>query len=154
MSNEIVPVSEEQQIHEVVERLTPVKQIETSLAKFLQDTFVMAKEEDDYQKNIKMEIIKRLPDMKPSELIALATSASTNKNDLISKIMAPIAQLLTAAQQNELAIRQQTGSPAFQQTNIREVNNMAPSDVLLGLSSLFNMVNTMKTAEEAPKEDA
>jgi hypothetical protein len=139
---------QESQIHELASKLTPVKEIESSLAKFLQDTFVMAKEEDDYQKNIKEEIIKRLPDMKPSELIALATSATTNKNDLISKIMAPIAQLLTSAQQNELLARQKNDSPQFQQNNIRSVNNIAPSEILIGLQSLFNLTQTMQKKED------
>jgi hypothetical protein len=147
MSDELA-VIEEQQIKDVIEQLTPVKQIESSLAKFLQDTFIMAKEEDDYQKNIKLEIIKRLPIMKPSELIALMTSASTNKNDLISKIMAPIAQLLTAAQQNELLMKQKMDSPQYQQTNIREINNLAPQEVLVGLQSLFNFAQTMQKKEE------
>jgi hypothetical protein len=142
----------EDKIHELAE-LTPVKKIETSLVGFLENVFLMVQEEDAYQKAIKSEIISRLPDMKPSELIALATSAMTNKNDLVSKTMAPIAQLLTAAQQNELAARQNKDSTVYQQTNIREVNNMAPSEVLTGLQALFNLANASRAKDEIVQSD-
>ena len=130
---------------------TPVKVMEESLAKFLQDTFIMAKEEDDYQKQIKNQVITKLPDFKPSELIALITSASTNKNDLISKLVAPMMQLLTAAQQNELAQKQQQNNPNFQQfsqTNIKELNTQTPSDILAGLQSLTWLAEAVKKKED------
>jgi hypothetical protein len=139
---------EANKIHTLVEKMTPVKQIENSLASFLQDTFIMVREEDDYQKAIKAQVIANLPSMKNTELIALITSATTNKNDALSKTIAPIAQLLASAQQAEMAAKQKIESPAFQQTNIREVNNMAPGDVLVGLQSLFNLARVAQKQED------
>jgi hypothetical protein len=139
-----------EQIQTAAKEITPVSLIEHSLSKFLNDTFVMVREEDDYQKSIKAEVIKRLPDLKPSELIALATSATTNKNDAISKVIAPTMQLLTAAQQNEMASKQKDiQAHSINQTNIREINNTAPSDVLNGLQALFNLANATKEKQLA-----
>jgi len=144
------------QIHDIAEKLTPVKQIESSLAKFLNDTFQMAREEDDYQKLLKAEIINRLPTLKPNELIALMTSASTNKNDLLSKIMSPAMGLLTAAQQNELSMRQREQSPIYTQNNIKEINAATSADTLIGLQTLMHMINATvqkdKSTETFPAE--
>ena len=149
--NELVPV--EDKIKEIAEKATPVKIMEGSLAKFVSDVFDMAREEDEYQQAIKEAIIAKLPDMKPSELIALATSASTNKNDLISKVINPSMQLLTAAQANELSLRQQEKQPQYNQTNIREINTTTPTDVLQGLQTLFNLASSVKIEDQNPQED-
>ena len=133
----------EQQIHEIAEKSTPVKLIENSLAKFLQDTFMMAREEDEYQKKLKEEIIRRLPDMKPSELIALMTSASTNKNDMLSKLISPTMSLLTASQQNELSLRQAEKSPQYTQNNIKEINTNTPAEIMIGLESLRHFMSSL-----------
>jgi uncharacterized membrane-anchored protein YjiN (DUF445 family) len=132
-------------ITKVAEELSPVKTIEKTLAKFVSDTFEMAIAEDNYQKAIKDEIIAKLPDMKASELIALITSASTNKNDLISKIISPTFSLLTAAQQNEMSLRQKETMPNISQTNIREVNAAASVETLQGLQALHHLLNATKT---------
>jgi len=131
---DVVPT--EEQIHDLATKTTSVKLIEDSLGKFLNDTFEMARQEDVYQQAIKNAIIAKLPDMKASELIALATSASTNKNDLISKLVSPTMQLLTAAQQNELAQKQKEQTPHYTQNNIKELNAATPTDILVGLQAL------------------
>jgi len=138
----------EEQIHAIAEKSTPVKLIESTLASFLNNTFQMAIDEDDYQKDLKNEVRKRLPDFKNTELIALTTSAATNKNDLISKLVAPTMQLLTAAQQNELAQKQRELSPQYMQTNIREVNTTASTDVLVGLNTLMNLLHKLQVKEQ------
>jgi hypothetical protein len=147
MSDESTELMEVNKIHNVVEKMTPVKQIENSLASFLQDTFIMVREEDEYQKAIKAQVVANLPSMKNAELIALITSATTNKNDALSKTIAPIAQLLASAQQAEMSAKQKIENPAFQQTNIREMNTIAPSEVLQGLQSLFNLAKATQRQE-------
>jgi hypothetical protein len=78
--------------------------------------------------------------MKPSEKIALITSETTNRNDMASKVIAPTMGLMTALQQNELAERKErlkNETPA-QPSNIRQISNVAPADVLAGLQALFS----------------
>jgi hypothetical protein len=86
--------------------------------------------------------------MKPNELISLVTSASTNKNDLISKILSPTMQLLSAAQQNEMASRRDallaTQNQQNQPSDIRAINQAASTEALVGLQALFNLMNTAK----------
>ena len=149
--NVLAPVTDEQVIHELSKR--PTKQIEGSLSKFLEDVFEMTRAEDAYQNAIKQQILEKLPEMKPNELISLVTSASTNKNDLISKIISPTMQLLSAAQQNEMASRRDAliaSSQNNQPSDIRSLNQAATTDTLVGLQALFNLMNTVERA--APVE--
>jgi hypothetical protein len=138
--------TDEQIIHELSSR--PTKQIEGSLSKFLEDVFEMTRAEDAYQMAIKQQILEKLPEMKPNELISLVTSASTNKNDLISKILSPTMQLLSAAQQNEMASRRDallaTQNQQNQPSDIRAINQAASTEALVGLQALFNLMNTAK----------
>ena len=144
----------EAQLAEIAERAleekTPVKLIEESLAAFLTNTFDMAREEDGYQKQIKAEILKRLPDLKSSELVALITSATTNKNDLFSKLISPTMQLLSTAQQAEMA-KQKEAPLQLSQNNIKELNATVSSDVLLGMKSLVDMVNAAQQHQRRAK---
>jgi hypothetical protein len=143
-------------IHDIVEETTPpspVAKIESGLSDFLGHTFEMVKEEDDYKKQIQAELLSRLPSLKSSELIALVTSASTNLNDQMSKIVSPTMQLLTAAQQVELAKQQkeqaQMQGATFNQNNIRELNATTPGEVLVGLQTLFNLAQATKKKEDS-----
>jgi hypothetical protein len=155
MSDEIAPVNEEQ-IHQltqqIVEKESPVSLIESSLSSFLNNAFQMAIVDDVVKKELQQELLRRKTDLKPSELIAALTSFHTNHNDMLSKLISPTMQLLTAAQQNEMAAKQKTDNPQYQQTNIRAINSIAPAEVLTGLSTLFQMVNTMKSPQEPTTE--
>jgi hypothetical protein len=148
-STDVAPIdSNAVAISEEVKRLSPVLKIETGLSNFLQNAFNIAVEEQEFHNKIEQEIVTRLPQLKNSELIALATSNRTNQNDLFSKLVAPTLQLATARQQNEMAKTQKESSPQISQTNIHEVNAMAPQDVLVGLKSLFDLANVLKRPEE------
>lgn len=141
--------SSEIEISEEVKKLSPVLKIESGLSNFLQNAFNIAVEEQEFHNQIEKEIVNRLPQLKNSELIALATSNRTNQNDLFSKLVAPTLQLATARQQNEMAQMQKTENPTtISQTNIHEVNQMAPQEVLAGLKSLFDLTNILKHPEE------
>jgi hypothetical protein len=154
MSDESTEIVE---IKEAVTQLTPVSLIEKSLSSFLDNAFRMAINDDLVRRELLQELVNRKKDLKSTELIAALTSFHTNQNDMISKLISPSMQLLTAAQQNEMSARQKIENPQYQQTNIREINAQASPDVLSGLSALFNLVTTMKPAqkEELPeKEDS
>jgi hypothetical protein len=127
---------------------SPVSLIENGLSGFLNHSFQMVKEEDDYQRLIQEEIVRRLPSMKNSELIALSVSQSSNMADLASKIISPTMQLLTAKQQAELAKQQKeqlVQAGVVSQTNIRQVNQMAPQEVLTGMRSFMDLIKQIST---------
>lgn len=135
------------QIHDIVEeRITPTSKIEAGLSDFLTDTFKMVQEEDLYKKSIQSEIISRLSSFKNSELIALATSQATNENDMLSKIVSPTMALLTAAQQAEMARQQkevQNQQNVLSQVNVREVNQVTPNEVQVGMKALMDLVQAV-----------
>jgi hypothetical protein len=136
------------EISEEVRKLSPVLKIETGLSNFLQNAFDIAIKEQDFHNQIEQEIVQRLPQLKNSELIALATSNRTNQNDLYSKLLAPTLQLATARQQNEMAKQQKdVQSHTISQTNIQELNAMAPQEVLAGLKTLFDMSSILAKPE-------
>ena len=147
--NEIVKV---ETIHEIAKYTepTPVSKIERGLSDFISDTFQMIHEEDQYKKSIQIEIMKRLPNLTNSEIIALITSQSSNQNDLISKVISPTMALLTAAQQAEMAKNQkeaQASTLNVAQTNIREINQIAPQEAIVGLKALFDLVQISQKSE-------
>lgn len=157
-----VPAVTEQQIHTIaspvvedIEKVTPVTIMENSLSTFMTDVFNQVREEEDYQKKIKEQIVQNLPTMKNSELIALMTSASTNKNDLISKVIAPTMGLMTAAQQNELAERKEAAKEkqviGTAAGDITQVSTIVPGEVLVGLKGLFDIATTF--AKNPPKQE-
>src|SRR5574344_1763611 len=138
----------EEQIHALSQEVTPVTVMENSLSAFMGDVFDQVRKEEDYQQKIKSQIIKNLPTMKNQELIALMTSASTNKNDLISKVISPTMGLMTAAQKNEMAERKEMiknkEETIIGHGNLSQMTAMAPSEVLAGLQALFNMANAVQ----------
>jgi C4-dicarboxylate-specific signal transduction histidine kinase len=147
ISMELQP-SKEIEISEEVKKLSPVLKIESGLSNFLQNAFNIAVKEQEFHNEIEKEIVSRLPQLKNSELIALATANRTNQNDLFSKLVAPTLQLATARQQNEMAQNQKAeNSTNISQTNIHEVNQLAPQEVLVGLKSLFDLTNILKKPE-------
>lgn len=131
------------EVTEVAEKVTAVSMMENGLATFMMDIFDQVRKEDALQSAIDAELIAQLPNMKPNELIALKTSTGANKNDLVSKVVSPTMQLMAAAQQNELnerreAAKEREATKVISQSNIRQVTDMAPSEVLVGLQALFN----------------
>lgn len=87
-------------------------------------------------------------DLDPS-FVGMLTAATTNKNDLASKSLAPFIQLFTAAQQNELAERREKEKEKEKEhvptnTTINQLNTIAPMEVLQGFQALFNMANVIQ----------
>ena len=142
---ELAPIVSEKQISTIAEKVTPVSMMENALSTFMADIFEEVRQEDMYIQTLRKDIIADLPNMKPSEKIALITSETTNRNDMASKVIAPTMQLLTAAQQNELAERKERlkeqENKVIHASSIQQVSSLAPADVLVGLQALFNMSN-------------
>lgn len=145
---ELAPVVSENQISTIAEKVTPVSMMENALSTFMADIFEEVRQENLYAATLREHVLSRLDEMKPSEIIALITSESTNKNDLVSKVISPTMQLLTVAQQNELAERKEKAKEEEKKvvstSNIGQVSELAPSEVLVGLQTLFNMTSMMQ----------
>lgn len=146
-NTELITSEEVHEVTQYISQPSPVTKIEAGLSDFISDTFKMVKEEDDYQKEIQAEMIKRLPTLKNSEIIALATSQATNQNDMISKVVSPTMGLLTSAQQAEMARQQkeiQMQQNIGSQTNMKEININANQEVLSGMKALMDLMNVAK----------
>lgn len=145
---ELASVVSENQISTIAEKVTPVSMMENALSTFMADIFEEVRQENLYAATLREHVLSRLDEMKPSEIIALITSESTNKNDLVSKVISPTMQLLTVAQQNELAERKEKAKEEEKKvvstSNIGQVSELAPSEVLVGLQTLFNMTSMMQ----------
>ena len=145
---ELAPAVSENQISTIAEKVTPVSMMENALSTFMADIFEEVRQENLYAATLREHVLSRLDDMKPSEVIALITAESTNKNDLVSKVISPTMQLLTVAQQNELAERKEKAKEEEKKvvstSNIGQVSELAPSEVLVGLQTLFNMTSMMQ----------
>jgi hypothetical protein len=137
-------------IHDAVsiieEKSSPVSRVEENLADFLSDAFAIAKADNDFLHEIQDEIRNRLSKLDDSKLLALHVNHMTNRNDIYSKLVAPTMQLATAQQQAELAAtkeRQAAQSSSFSQTNIKEINNQVPQNVLAGMKTLNDLLSML-----------
>lgn len=165
MENEIIAKDQslpektftEAEIAEITEKNTPSKLLNSTLTEFVADVCDQVRKEDKYIDKLKAVALREAEagNLKPSELIALLTSATTNKNDLVSKTLSPTMSLLTAAQQNEMNERKEAQKEkekeALSTNDIRSISEMAPSDVLVGLQALFTqaaiVTKSRKTVE-------
>ena len=73
------------QVSAVAEKVTPVSMMTNALSTFMADIFEEVRQEDLYIQELRKDILNDLPNMKPSEKIALITSETTNRNDMASK---------------------------------------------------------------------
>lgn len=145
------------QVSAVAEKVTPVSMMTNALSTFMADIFEEVRQEDLYIQELRKDILNDLPNMKPSEKIALITSETTNRNDMASKVIAPTMQLMTALQQNELAERKEKMKEQevrqVSVSNIGQVSAIAPSEVLTGLQALFSLQNVAAPSPRlAPNE--
>jgi len=128
--------------------LSPIDKVESSLSKFVEDSFAVTKDDFQFKKNLQEEISKRLPSMKNNEVIALYTNDSINGNDRLSKVLGPMSQLLTAKQQAEMAKNQNEAKSGSVNVNIgteavKRANLDAPKDVLQGLTDLNRLLGAL-----------
>ena len=155
--NKTLATVSEKTIAEVAEKVTPVSMMTNALSTFMADIFEEVRQEDMYINTLRQDIIADLPNMKPSEKIALITSETTNRNDMASKVIAPTMQLLTTMQQNEIAERKERMKEEEKKviniSNVSQVAEAAPSDVLKGLQQLFNFGNVIAPAKKAELTD-
>lgn len=157
MEEEKSIVASEKEITDITEKVTPVSMMTNALSTFMADIFEEVRQEDMYINTLRQDIIADLPNMKPSEKIALITSETTNRNDMASKVIAPTMQLLTTMQQNEIAERKERMKEEEKKviniSNVSQVADAAPSEVLKGLQQLFNFNNVIAPAKKANLTD-
>lgn len=153
MENEIekadsqLPVEEKQftedEISKIAAEVGPSDVLKDSLTEFVRDVCNQVREEDKYISELKQVALQeaKAGHLKNNELIALLTSATSNKNDLTSKVINPTMSLLQAAQQNAMNERKELlrerEKSAAPKSDIRSISEIAPSDVLVGLQALF-----------------
>lgn len=147
----------ESEITAIADKASPSDMLNNTLTEFVADVCDQVRKEDEYIDKLKEVALQEAQsgNLKPSELIALLTSATTNKNDLVSKTLGPTMGLLTAAQQNEMNERKEAmreKEKETQPTNIRAVSSMAPSDVLIGLQALFTQARIVAGSKENKEE--
>lgn len=167
MENEIIAKDQnlpektftEAEITEIAEKSAPSKLLNNTLTEFVADVCDQVRKEDEYIDKLKAVALQEAEagNLKPSELIALLTSATTNKNDLVSKTLSPTMSLLTAAQQNEMNERKEAQKEkekeALSTNSIRSVSEMAPSDVLVGLQALFTQAAIVTKSKETAESN-
>jgi hypothetical protein len=125
---------------------SPVVAVETSLAMFVKDAFDVTRKDFEFGQVIEESLITDLQDDKlnPNQKIALYSSYAVNNNDKISKLLAPIMQLMTARQQAELAAAAQVASTQVAATTVsNDLNKTAPRDVLQGMAQLQNLLSKL-----------
>ena len=149
---QIPTTTSQSQTPSTVEEKSSVDKLADNLGVFVGDVFDQVRAEDTYLDAVKQQVIANLPKMSDRDLITLITSATTNKADLISKVTSPLVQLMTAAQQNELAEKKEKEKEKEQKsgpTNIVNLSTVAPMEVLQGLQTLFNMSNALQKEQPA-----
>lgn len=114
----------------------PVKDVEKELANFTRQAFKLLTDEYDFQTKIENTLSKRLlldqsdGGFNNAELITLHTNHSVNVADMISKVLGPTFQLMTAEQTaNIQANAQMEKQKAQVQVNIQ--NNNSPDKQML-----------------------
>ena len=138
------------------EKPTVIEQFQIELLDYAKKLFKEQLEDHQFVKAAQQHAINNnFKDLDPN-FVGMLTSATTNKNDLASKSLAPLMQLLTAAQQNELAERKEKEKAKEAKsttTNITQLNTIAPMEVLQGLQGLFNLANATQLKPAQVVED-
>jgi hypothetical protein len=137
---------------------SPVKFVEKSLSQFVADAFEVTRRDFELSDAIQQSLIQDLATgaLTANQKIALLGTHSVNLNDRISKMVSPTLQLMTARQQAEIAAASQIATQKQAQnsiTNITNLNQDAPKDVIQGMTLLNNLLTTiMKEKKEEEKE--
>ena len=136
-----------------------IEQLQIEVLQYAKNLFQEQLEDHQFVQAAQQHAIQNgFKDLDPA-FVGMLTSATTNKNDLASKSLAPFIQLFTAAQQNELAERREREKEKEKEhvpanTTINQLNTIAPMEVLQGFQALFNMANAiqLKPAEKVEKK--
>lgn len=141
-------------VHEISEQTKSTDIMTGALVEFMTDVFQMNREQDKFEQALKTDILNNLSDFKPSEKMALLTAAQSNKNDLVSKSVAPLLNLLSTAQQNEMQERKERQkeqttlqAAAISGAGLRQQVLTTPVEVLQGLQALMTLQNTFKQVQ-------
>lgn len=100
--------------------------------------------QDEFERTVRKQVIANLPTMSNKELIALNTSISQTKNDLVSKTVSPMTQIINNAQINELNEKREQQKQLEQQHSpqgISGIASSAPNDVMVGFKAISDLVS-------------
>lgn len=140
--------------------------VEDSLAKFVDDSFDIARAEFEFQKAIQAEIVaNRLNTMTDNQIIALISNTGVNSADKIAKTMNPWVQLATARQQAQIQAESAERTAVIQTGNgpvvsmagsaLKEVNRSASKEVLQGMDALSKILEfAVASAKKENEPDA
>ena len=154
-STQIVPTNTQDQNIPPNDKPSMIEQLQIEVLQYAKNLFQEQLEDHQFVQAAQQHAIQNgFKDLDPA-FVGMLTSATTNKNDLASKSLAPFIQLFTAAQQNELAERREKEKEKEKEhvpanTTINQLNTIAPMEVLQGFQALFNMANAiqLKPAEK------
>ena len=154
-STQIVPTNTQDQNIPPNDKPSMIEQLQIEVLQYAKNLFQEQLEDHQFVQAAQQHAIQNgFKDLDPA-FVGMLTSATTNKNDLASKSLAPFIQLFTAAQQNELAERREREKEKEKEhvpanTTINQLNTIAPMEVLQGFQALFNMANAiqLKPAEK------
>lgn len=152
---------------------TPLDNVEKDLSRFTTDMFDVIRDKNNFNKAIENEIIRRLSlsledgGFDSREIIALQNNSAVNYNDVVSKVLGPTFQLMTAEQQAVYASKQaeakQQGNITINTANMgndqmRQLNESKEVDqkTLQGLNQLNNLLQgfaNVSALNQQSKED-
>ena len=137
---------------------TPLDNVEKDLSRFTTDMFDVIREKNNFNAAIENEIVRRLSlsledgGFDSREIIALQNNAAVNYNDVVSKVLGPTFQLMTAEQQAVYASKQaeaKQGNITINTANMgnsdmRSLNESKEVDqkTLQGLAQLNNLLQS------------
>lgn len=94
-------------IQAIAAQQSPVKQVEGAFSDFVRDSFDIVRCRDNQTQKALQALVDKLPEMDADQLIAAVQVLTTNDNDLVGRIMAPLSSLLTTSLHNEMEDRRE-----------------------------------------------
>jgi hypothetical protein len=130
----------------------PTEIVEEELVDFVKYAFDIVKQNNDFYQEINDSL---LADMKagtltPAQKIALLTNASVNQNDLTSKLLSPLSQIITSRQQVEMAKANAVaavGEAAMGASNMKDMSLAVSPQILNGLKAFNDLMTKMSSMD-------
>jgi hypothetical protein len=137
---------------------TDIEEIEGETSKYVKDVFDMVRRREGFLEALEAELLNRISELSPAQLIALLGNTGVNTNDAINKALAPTAQLLTERQRTEAAKAAAAATVAQSAAQIagggemRKIAETAGQDTLIGLQTLANLMAQAKQISQTDRE--
>jgi len=137
-------------------KTSKIEEIENETAAYVKDVFNIVRNRASFLDAIETELLSRISELTPTQLIALVSNSTVNTADTLNKALAPTSALLTAKQQAEAAKANAIAqaSAAIGGNNLNELTQRVPQDVLVGLKSLADILGAVAPKQiETTKDD-